>query len=343
MPIDQPANPEPAAARPRRVRWQFSLRAILGLTAVVAALMVVHVRWPQGGIWIVLLWPLFTLLFWTGAALVSLPIWFLAAYRPAPSLRAWPWMAIRAPLQVLRGRPPLWAGPVALGLSGLLTCALLAVTWRIWRQYGHFVGDLARFPAQNRPDWVTWANQWEILFQKAQLSDWTALAAAEAWSISRWWVLFGLLTVAGGLTARYASSANSAATSRPAAPPAHSALHRFLAFVPWFAALEFGLLTMSWLLHPYDFPQPNALFEPGETSGANLMGWQESLSAYWWQRTWLPTCLVGFVFFRRVLNFDRWWALILSLALVPAAISLSVIWSWLYLASYLNDPLRLGR
>lgn len=144
---------------------------------------------------------------------------------------------------------------------------------------------------------------------------WYRLATWEAWSIGRWWLLFGVLTLIAFRRGQTAPGGRS---------PLAAATHRLLLFVPWIGVLELGYLIGVWINSPDTVPEPSTVFITDWT-------WDGWLRAVWLTRGVGPTLAVGLVFFRCVLRWG-WWAAIAGAAvLTPIAINLSLLWSLLYL------------
>jgi hypothetical protein len=319
-------------------RWQFSVRTMFAVIAVLGLLMAINRHMP-GGAWIVLSWPGFVISFWFAASLASVPVWLVAAWRREKTTTSRLSIALRAPFQVLAGRAPEWDGLLGLVAMGIIASVLLPVTWIAWRQLGMivsasatnaFAGDPTSTPAR-MAEW-----RWSELKTIFHWGAWQRMAFSEAWSQVRWWLLFGMLTGIGRVFQREVPSINS---------QTGSLARRLLAFVPWIAVLELGFLCGGWLFSPTSAVEPNPIFmhEPQWNLGINLTPWEPSARNFWLLRGTVPTALAGFVFFRRVLRFDYFWAIALSIALVPAAISWSIVWSWIYVVFFLHDPIRLGR
>lgn len=303
---------------------------------LVAAVMVVNHYQPRAA-WVMALWPALLIAFWFLAALVTVPLWLVCGWRQATTFLGRLRLGLLTPFAILAGRAPSWAGAGPLLVSAVAFSGLLAGAWFAWRLLAALTASSIAGEMYSHQNWGYWQAHWDDLFRHPP--DFMGIAATMAWSLSRWWLLFGVITIAGGVT-----------RGRDIVPvaPGETLAARFLAFVPWFAALEFGDLVGAWVWDPRDFFPVGltgslGLFQPNESYGVNLVGWTNAARGYWLLRTAVPTFLVGLVYFRRVLGFRGPWRMALAAALVPAALSVSVIWSWLFYVYYLDDAVRLGR
>jgi hypothetical protein len=138
----------------------------------------------------------------------------------------------------------------------------------------------------------------------------------EAWSLARWWLLFGVLTLSVHGWKRLRTRACRQ-------PSSSERLRRLLLFAPWIFALELGFLVGVWIDNVAVVPEPATLFVSG-------WSWTRWLWRDWLVRGVVPTVLVGTLFFRHVACW-RWpRALVAALILVPLALNLAVAWSWLW-------------
>jgi hypothetical protein len=196
-----------------------------------------------------------------------------------------------------------------LGLS-LFVDALLVGLWPVWREVALDVGLLATNPWA-QANISKFLQEWRT--SARDLAWWKRLWAWEAWSLGRWWLLFGLLAIA------------TTPLSRRARPRAEAAI-RLLRFSPWLIVLEFGYLVGVWIARGKVavVPEPSTMFasEWGFRKYGILVYFH-----FWLIRGGLSSFVVGLAFFRIVPGW-RWVEAILgSLALVPVAVGLSMFWS----------------
>ncbi|HEX3447208.1 MAG TPA: hypothetical protein VHS97_03090 [Isosphaeraceae bacterium] len=117
-----------------------------------------------------------------------------------------------------------------LGLS-LFVDALVVGLWPVWREAALEVGSLAPDPWA-RVNSSVFLQDWRMIAR--DLDYWKRLWTWEAWSLARWWLLFGLLAIA------------TTPLSRRVRPRVEAAI-RLLRFSPWLIVLEFGYLVGVWI------------------------------------------------------------------------------------------------
>jgi hypothetical protein len=211
----------------------------------------------------------------------------------------------------LAGRPAAVPTSRAV-LFAAATTLMVVVAWLPARQ---FLGGVALGFA-----WGP-ARAWEHSIHPnslARLKDpyfWYRLATWEAWSIGRWWLLFGGLTLLALWGVRRTPERRL---------PLAAAAHRLLLFAPWIGLLELGYLIGVWINSPDTVPEPSTIY---------IMDWEWDgwLRTVWLTRGVVPTLAVGLVFFRCVLRWGWWAAIAGAVVLTPIAINLSLVWSLLYL------------
>ena len=192
----------------------------------------------------------------------------------------------------------LW--PVIKGLA----YAILGVALFIQESDTSF-GNFRHFWIALRRGGINWAFHWR----------W------EAWSIARWWLMFGMLTLV--LRPR---SARPRAGEEPGG--SSGGLRRMLNFAPWLIALEIGFLVGTWVGRPHVAPEPGTIFR-NESLRVTLQ------LAVWWTRGLVPSLVVGLAYFRKVLGW-RWPASLAGACLLaPAAVALSACWSVYYPRSFI--------
>jgi hypothetical protein len=196
-----------------------------------------------------------------------------------------------------------------LGLA-LFVDALLVGLWPVWRAVASDVGLLATNSAA-RVNISAVLQEWSMLAR--DLAYWKRLWTWEAWSLARWWLLLGLLSIVTTLLS-------------PRARPKSEAAIRLLWFSPWLIVLEFGYLIGVWIARG----QVNVVPEPS-TMFASEWGFRKfgilHYVPFWLTRGGPSSFVVGLAYFRIVPGW-RWGEAILgSLALVPVAVGLSMFWS----------------
>ena len=138
----------------------------------------------------------------------------------------------------------------------------------------------------------------------------------ELWSLCRWWILFGLITIAWSFVSfpfqklrvrRYGSQL----------------IARLLCFAPWIVVLEISYVFGVWIGGTVTVPEPNTGFVVGIFDW-ELWHWNCWRDEQWLRRAAIPTILVGYMFFRVVLHWWRVPSAIFSILLVPVAICLSI-------------------
>ncbi len=196
-----------------------------------------------------------------------------------------------------------------LGLS-LFVDALLVGLWPVWREVALNVGSLATDP-RPRANISVVLQDWRMIAH--DLAYWKRLWTWEAWSLARWWLLFGLLAIA------------TTPLSRRARPRAEAAI-RLLRFSPWLIVLEFGYLVGVWIARGKVGVVPEPSTEFASEWGFRKYGILFYVP-FWLTRGGLSSFVVGLAFFRIVPGWRWVEAIVGSLALVPVAVGLSMFWS----------------
>jgi hypothetical protein len=149
---------------------------------------------------------------------------------------------------------------------------------------------------------------------------WLRLIQWETWSLGRWWLLFGLLT----LLVLAVSQLVSRLLSRPGwRQPVTETLARWLAIAPWLVVLEMAFLIGVWVRSPNTVPEPSTGFVVGIFNWG-LWHWDAWLDRDWLVRGALPTIVVASVYFVQVARWPWWAALVAAILLVPVALLLSI-------------------
>jgi hypothetical protein len=149
---------------------------------------------------------------------------------------------------------------------------------------------------------------------------WLRLIKWETWSLGRWWLLFGLLT----LLVLDLSQLESRLFSRTGwRLPVVETIARWLAFAPWLVALEMAFLIGVWIRSPNTVPEPSTGFVVGIFNWS-LWHWDAWLDRGWLVRGAVPTIIVASVFFVQVTRWHWWEALLAAILLVPVALLLSI-------------------
>lgn len=224
-----------------------------------------------------------------------------------------------------------------------ITCfvtVILIVAWFLVRDTALDTGLWLTMPELGRRP------EWPIPITAQHYPHMSRLAGWEAWSLFRWWLLFGGLTwllvarQAGGMGAP-GSPATQACGHEEDRERSHSsaeASKNLLRFFPLLIVMEVGQLGGIFLLFGFHMvPEPSTMFAAWDPESGwlglptmafvNLM-----VFVFWIGRSTIPTLVVGTAFFRGV---GRWrWrrALVGSLYLIPIAALLSSVWSALYLS-----------
>jgi hypothetical protein len=244
----------------------------------------------------------------------------LSAYRP--SRRRTPWSAAES-LNLLRGISWVVRRPIrtlayctnpaqvswrrAAGFA-VLVSALIVALWPVAREVGLLVLYLWKFRSQI--DWSYVLSE-EMLGVLAIPRYWRRLCTWEAFSLSRWWLLFGTLTLGWCL----------ASGRRAGAAASGTYVRRLLLFAPWLALLELAFLAGIWVDHQNVVPEPSTIF-------VSAWSWTRWMWRDWLIRGAVPTFVVGVLFFRTVLG-SRWFlAVLCAVLLVPVGLCGSVAWSY---------------
>lgn len=301
-----------------RRSFQFSLRSILVVTTVLAVTLGIFLQLP---LWVIgyavfaafLVFPLFV------ASLLRQGLVWLGLVEDhwtgdVPYGRS----VAGLPRDCLRGLGLVRAdGAKSPSLrEGLLIAALysltLVVLWPALREIGLQI-SMSTFHSGG---WsLAWA--WQSFLEAVGSGGyWLRLIQWEAWSLGRWWLLFGALTIVVLLLSRITSG-----LARRLSWPA--TLSRFLAFAPWLVALEMAFLIGVWIRCPNTVPEPSTGFVVGIFNWG-LWHWDAWLDPGWLARGALPTLVVASVFFVQVTRWPGWLSLMAAALLVPAALLLSI-------------------
>ena len=196
----------------------------------------------------------------------------------------------------------------AVWIAAIHTVTIIGL-WPLLREFGFEVIDRFR----QSSDLFTWPiEMWQLPVSLSTLEYWRHAALWEAWSLSRWWLLFGSLAF-GCYTA-----------GRKLAPGAEHdgwrQLRRVLLFAPWLVVLETSYLAGLWAADPTAVPEPSALY----ALDWPLENWQLRV---WLIRGLLPTAVAGLAFFRMVVGWRGRRCLCAVVVFVPVALALSVLWT----------------
>ena len=298
-------------------RYQFSLRAILLTVTVLALLLAIAVQFPRHSAFTVLM-----------AGLLLLPLAVTNAIRVVVIRLGfipdcWTWqpfgsrrLLVSGPARLFRylglsyadDCPPLTAASTIAAISTLVVVGL----WPVIRELG-----LMFALASYRSDVFSLEYAGSSMTEAFTRSGyWLRLWKWELWSFSRWWLLFGgMLLLWMVVSAPF--------SGRPANARRTCFLARFLAFAPWLVVLEMVFLIGVWIREPNVVPEPSTGFVAGIFSW-DLWHWDCWLDRGWLIRGAVPTLLVGYVFFARVIGWPRPVGLIAAVILVPIALMLSV-------------------
>ena len=238
-----------------------------------------------------------------------------------PSLARSPWSQSH-PRWLLGGVLPVIVSPVrTLGACAsrprvtpqramtfaLAVTVLLIALWPVVKEVGLAIGLLMAPGAGNSISMV-----WEY-FRREITSPfrWRTYCGWEAWSVARWWLLFGAL-----------------AMLLPSRLPREQRWRRLMLFAPWIALLEIGFLVGVLVAFPGIVPEPNTLFTTWPIHARQVL-----TDEVWLTRGVVPTLAAVLVFARAVLGW-RWPAtVLLGVVLVPAGLLLSAVWTWLFMAT----------
>ncbi|HWE40399.1 MAG TPA: hypothetical protein VG406_27855 [Isosphaeraceae bacterium] len=191
---------------------------------------------------------------------------------------------------------------------------LLVGLWPAWREVAL---DLAALATDSRARSTFPAILRDLEDIAHDLRYWRRLWTWEAWSLARWWLLFGSLTIA------------TTPLSRRERPGVEGAI-LLLRFSPWLIALEIGFMIGVWIArwNANIVPEPSTIFASGW--GIRKYGFLFHVLP-WLKRGGPSTFVVGIAFFRTVPGW-RWVEAVLgSLVLVLIAIPLSIAWSMLWM------------
>jgi len=305
--------------QPRR-RWQFSLRGLVICVFVLSIVFAFASQFPRQSLFalymtLLLLIPL-VIVALIRAVFARLGIIADDRLRSAAS-------AQHGPIARALVRPLCWLGlwqskAAPSLLASLATAIISTITliglWPLLREIGL---TLALFAWQPMAVNYTWANAGSSMSEAFSSGGyWQRLWQWEAWSVGRWWLLFGivlLVWLAVSTPLRRWFRTESVA----------SAVARFLDFAPWIIVLELAFLIGVWIESPNTVPEPSTGFVVGIFSW-DLWHWDCWLNRGWLIRGAFPTLVAGAVFFAGVLRW-RWpVAVVAALVLIPIAILLSI-------------------
>lgn len=145
---------------------------------------------------------------------------------------------------------------------------------------------------------------------------WVQISRWEAWSLGRWWLLFGAIMVAWLMVSFPLNRDHFVRRT-------FHTLARFLAFTPWLIVLEVAFLIGVWIKSPETVPEPSTGFVVGIFSW-NLWRWDCWLDSGWLLRGAIPTFIAGVVYFASVLRWGWVASVIAAVILIPTALMLSV-------------------
>jgi hypothetical protein len=213
-------------------------------------------------------------------------------------------------------------------LSSALVIALVSTVttvgmWAAIREVGLTMALVRVWPLEQ-----VWKVAQRLPEELADSAYWLRLGTWEWWSIGRWWLLFGAITLVWLVV------------SMPVKPRirrerAGETWSRLLTFAPWIVVLELTFLIGVWIATPNVVPEPSTGFVVGVFSW-NLWHWDCWLDRQWLIRGAVPTFAVGLVFFRHVLRWHWAAAAVAALCLIPVALMLSVAATVLYIDLFLK-------
>jgi hypothetical protein len=248
-----------------------------------------------------------------------------------PSLIATPWSrwkprplafgiaaVVAAPLKTLRHcDSPQRVTVTRAILFAAMVMGLLVGLWPLIKETGLTIAVATTS--------ATWSLNDAASYLPKELSKprlWRINCGWELWSVTRWWLLFGLIVF---IFPDHSHRQNIRS-------PHQIHLCRLMLFAPWIAILELGHLFGVWFVDQTVVPEPSTIFAM----------WPVSLTTMWTNSIWLtravvPTFFVGLVFARAVTGW-RWpIALLFAMTLVPVGMLLSVTWSCLFTSSEVID------
>ncbi|MCI0360033.1 MAG: hypothetical protein L0211_16270 [Planctomycetaceae bacterium] len=286
--------------QPRR-RWQFSLRWMVICVFALCIVLAIAAQFPRQSSFAVFM-----------MLLLLFPLVVVALLRALLAR-----LGLEDPARQCLGLwPPAKAPSLGAGLTtAILSMITLVGLWPLVREIGITLSLLAWQPIANYT--YTWADAGRSMSEAFYSGGyWLRLWKWEAWSVGRWWLLFGVI-----LFAWLAASAPWRRWLK--AEPVPATLARFLAFAPWLIVLEFAFLIGVWIGSPSTVPEPSTGFVVGIFSW-DLWHWNCWRDREWLIRGALPTLVAGTVFFAGVLRW-RWpVAVVAALILIPIALMLSV-------------------
>lgn len=298
---------------------QFSLGAMFLAVLAVAVSLSVERAWP-GSVFLASLALGWATVVMSLAACLAMPLWWepgASSSLPGKAFSAWR-RAWRVPWGGDPGATETWR----IAALAMLTSLVAVVGWPVIRGFAQAATALW---LESRD--AGWLESWfdRLRWAWFDLGDsflWSRLVPYEAWSIARWWLLFGALT---GLLAIVRRLPVSGAARRP---ETGSTLGRdFLGFAPWFVLLETSFLCLVWLAEfSMVVPEPGTFFFSSGKAGF----WTRWLENDWLARGAAPSFLVGLLYFRRVWHATWPVAVGLALGLAPVALFLSYVWSVKY-------------
>jgi hypothetical protein len=207
---------------------------------------------------------------------------------------------------------------ILIAVSGSLA---LVGLWPLMRWLGEFVSTWV-WMRLHYPEPLTLTEQLKVIVLDRGPSllrpyYWVRICTWEAWSLLRWWLLFGLITLIWDVVAWYREESG-------------RCLVRLPLLAPWLIVIETLFLVGVWLDGLGVSPEPATLFLVG------VFSWDKWHWTCWLDRDWLirgavPTFVCGLVYFRCVLRWHWVATMIAAAALIPLALMTSVAWTRLYI------------
>lgn len=212
-------------------------------------------------------------------------------------------------------------------LIAFLSSSSVIIFWMIVREYGQTLAMVVDATVELPPNAVS--NQLLVVFTDG-LEPWIYLAKWEAWSLARWWLLFGSLTAVWLGASAAIRSVTRTSSNESAQESVTVTVRRFLVFAPWLVLLEVLHLVGVWIYRGANIvPEPGTLFVVAVFSW-DLWNWGVWRDELWLVRALLPSAVVSAAYSRSVLRWPWIAAVVGGLLLAPAAITLSIAWSVLY-------------
>lgn len=225
--------------------------------------------------------------------------------------------ALLAPVKLLTPRAITTDSSLSSALAVALVSCCVFVGLRVpLRDIGTYSALIRTMPAMDLWNYVSDSLPRELVSG----AHWQFATVWAAWSLLKWWLLFGVLLVFWSAVSLVTPKRRS--HSRP-----H--VRRFLLFFPWLVALDMAIMLGTWITEPIIVPEPSSLFVVGVFSW-DKWHWDVWMDKHWLMRTAVPTLLAGTVFFNAVLGWRRSAAMIAGILLIPVVVMLSVAWSCIF-------------